>query len=143
VTDALVRDGADWKRTLERAVGAAGHEARNALNGLVVNLEVVRAMAQRAGHDAEPFMGQAVAQAEESVRLTEATIALLKLVVAAVGTDGRLAVGSTEAGQISLDAGDDAERVCTALQSLADRLVMSVERSGSTVILRVPEERHE
>ena len=143
MTDGPDSVGADWKRTLERAAGAAGHEARNALNGLVVNLEVVRAMAQRAGHDAEPFIGQAVAQAEESVRLAEAAIALLKLVVAAAGTDGRLAIGSTEAGQIALDAGEDAERVSAALQPLADRLVMSVERSGSTVILRVPEERHE
>lgn len=143
MTDSPAIDGADWKRTLEKAAGAAGHEARNALNGLMVNLEVVRAMAQRAGCDAEPFMGQAVAQSEDSVRLTEAAIALLKLVIAAVGPDGRLAFQRGEAGQISLDAGAEAERVSAALQPLVDRGAMAVGRYGSTVILQIPEERHE
>ncbi len=141
--DPQASDGSDWKQTLDLAVSAAGHEARNALNGLVVNLEVVRAMAQRAGHDAEPFMGQAVAQSELSVRLTEATFAMLKLVVAALGPDGRLTFESREHRQISLECGADAEILSAALGPLADRGVIAVERSGSTVILRIPVERHE
>ena len=143
MTENQASDGADWKRTLEKAAGAAGHEARNALNGLAVNLEVVRAMAQRAGHDVEPFMSQAVLQSEESIRLTEAAVALLKLVVGAMGAEGRLTFESADRGQISMDAGPDAERVSASLKPLADRQVLSVERSGSTVILRIPEERHE
>lgn len=129
---------ADLKAALGLAASAAGHEARNSLNGLVVNLEVVRSMAQRAGHDLEPFISQAIAQSEESIRLSEATIALLNLVLGAIGADGRLAFDSQEAGQISFDGGADAERVSAALQPLADRGAIAVERSDSTVILRIP-----
>ena len=141
MTDADSNDG--WKKTLDKAASASGHEARNALNGLVVNLEVVRAMVQRAGFDAEPFMGQAVQQSEESIRLTDAAIALLKLVIASAGTDGCFAIKSEIGGGVSLDAGEQSERLAGALQPLSDRNVLSVERSGSTVILRVPEERHD
>ncbi|MEP6508703.1 MAG: hypothetical protein ABJC63_10800 [Gemmatimonadales bacterium] len=134
---------ADLKTALGLAAAAAGHEARNALNGLVVNLEVVRAMAKGAGHDAEPFMSQAIAQSEESIRLSEAAIALLNLVVAALNPDGSLVFELREPGQISLNGGADAERLSAALQPLADRGAIGVERSGSTVILRIPVERHE
>ena len=134
---------ADLKTALGLAASAAGHEARNALNGLVVNLEVVRAMAEVAGHDAEPFMSQAIAQSEQSIRLSEAAIALLNLVVAAIGPDGSLVFESREPRQICLDGGVDAERLSAALQPLADRGAIAVERSGSTVILRIAEERHE
>lgn len=134
---------ADLKTALGLAASAAGHEARNALNGLVVNLEVVRAMGEVAGHDAEPFISQAIAQSEQSIRLSEAAIALLNLVVAAIGPDGSLVFESREPRQISLDCGVDAERLSAALQPLADRGAIGVERSGSTVILRIPVERHE
>ena len=143
MTEASPDRGTDWKTALDLAVSAAGHESRNALNGLVVNLEVVRAMAQRAGYDAEPFMSKAVEQSEESIRLSEAAIALLRLVVAAVGPSGEMHVGTAGPREVSLNGGADAKRLSDALQPLADRGAIAVERSGSTVILRIPEERHE
>lgn len=140
MTDGSKPDNADWKKNLDAAVSAAGHEMRNALNGLVVNLEVVRSMAQSAGFAAEPFMTQAVSQSEESVRLAEAAIALLKLVAGAVGSDGQFALVSADARQVGIDAGAGAERICAALLPLAERGVLSAERSGATVILQLPED---
>ena len=116
---------------------------RNALNGLVVNLEVVRAMNAASGVSAEPFMSQAVAQAEESVRLAESTIALLGLVVGAIGPDAAVLCESLDRNDLSIEAGDGAERISTALQPLAARGVLSAETSGSAVILRIAEDRPE
>lgn len=130
----------EWKHTLEAAASAAGHELRNALNGVVVNLEVVRVMTQAAGLSAEPFMGQARQQSEESVRLGEAVIALTRLLAAAIGRDGRLLGASAGTNQVSLQAGADAERIHAALQPLSERGAVFVERSGSTVILRIPQD---
>lgn len=140
MTDALRRGGADWKKNLDGAASAAGHEVRNALNGLLVNLEVVRSMAQSAGFAAEPFMTQAVSQSEESVRLAEAAIAMLKLVAGALGPDGQPVHVSADGRQISIEAGAGAERICAALQPLAERGVLAAESSGTTVILRIPED---
>jgi hypothetical protein len=116
---------------------------RNALNGLVVNLEVVRAQTSSSGVAVEPFMSQAVAQSEESIRLAESAIALLAMVVGAVGVDGRIQCTLVGENNLSIESGSDAERYTTALAPLAARGVMSAERSGSTVILRIPEDRPE
>ena len=140
MTDAENEANLDGRKTLGVAASAAGHEMRNALNGLVVNLEVVRAMAQSAGFSAEPFMTQALSQSEESVRLAEAAIALMKLLAGAVGPDGLVSAVSASARQVGIDAGASAERISVALKPFVDRGVLSVETSGSTVILRIPEE---
>ncbi|HUQ47216.1 MAG TPA: hypothetical protein VM053_03110 [Gemmatimonadaceae bacterium] len=140
MTDANGEENLERTRTLDAAVSAAGHELRNALNGLLVNLEVVRSMAHSAGFKAEPFMAQALNQSEESARLAEAAIAMLKLISGA--TSGGEAVW-WEAGnprQIGFEGGARAEAMSTALQPLADRGVLSVETSGSRVILTIPEE---
>jgi hypothetical protein len=121
----------DAAELLARSVG---HELRNALNGLVVNLEVVRAQTVAARVSAEPFMSQAVAQSEESVRLAEAAIALLVLLAKSAS-----AVASSHNNEARLEAGSESERLRKALAPLVARGVMSVETSGSTVILRIPE----
>ncbi len=127
------------RKTLEAAASAAGHEVRNALNGLVVNLEVVRSMAVASGFVAEPFMTQAVMQSEESIRLAEAAIALMRLLAGAVGEGARVSSMSADGRQVGIEAGAGADRISSALQPLSDRGVLSVETSGSTVILRIPE----
>lgn len=140
MTDVQGESDLALRKTLEAAASAAGHEVRNALNGLVVNLEVVRSMAVASGFVAEPFMSQAVIQSEESIRLAEAAIALMGLLVRAVGEDARVSSFSADERRVGIDAGAGAERVTSALQPLSDRGVMFVETSGSTVILRIPEE---
>lgn len=140
MTDEKSEANPDLSKILEAAASAAGHEIRNALNGLLVNLEVVRSMAQASGFSAEPFMTQSLIQSEESVRVAEAAIALMKLLAQAAGDGGRLSWLSANPGQVGIEAGPAAGSISDALKPLADRGVVYVETSGSTVILRVPEE---
>jgi hypothetical protein len=139
VTDPTSEENLQRRKTLDAAVSAAGHELRNALNGLLVNLEVVRSMAQAASFTAEPFMTQALSQSEESARLAEAAIAMMKLIAGAI-SDEPVSWASSNPLQIGIEAGARAEAILTALQPLTSRGVLSVETSGSTVILRIPEE---
>ena len=67
-----------WLHALQRLADRAAHELNNALNGVVVNLEVVRARARPeadAGRVA-PFAEAAVEQAEGALALTGALLAL-------------------------------------------------------------------
>lgn len=138
MTDPANSPSPDQKSILQALARSSGHELRNALNGLVVNLEVVRAQTAAARVSVEPFMAHAVAQSEESIRLAEAAIALMLLIVgsATAGNSGMFDGGKNE---VRLDAGSDAERLEKALGALVTRGVVTVERSGSTVILRIPQ----
>lgn len=127
-------------KILEAAASAAGHEMRNALNGLLVNLEVVRSLAQASGFSAEPFLTQSLAQSEESVRLAEAAIAMMKLMAGAAGDGRRFSSLSANPRQVAIEAGAAAGSICDALKPLAERGALYVETSGSTVILRIPQE---
>jgi hypothetical protein len=140
VTDAKSEENREPGKTLEAAASAVGHEMRNALNGLLVNLEVVRSMAQASGFAAEPFMTQSLRQSEESVRLAEAAIAMLKLMAGAIGGEGKVSYLSANPRQVQIEAGAAAGPISDALKPLADRGVLSVETSGSAVILRIAEE---
>jgi signal transduction histidine kinase len=67
-----------WSFTLQALVARAAHEINNALNGAVVNVEVVKARA-RPGADAgaaAPFAEAASTQLEELAAMTEALLAL-------------------------------------------------------------------
>jgi hypothetical protein len=140
VTDTESEENARRRKTVEATVSAAGHELRNALNGLLVNLEVVRSMAQSSGFSAEPFMTQALTQSEESARLAEAAIALSKLLGAALAAGEAVTWSAAEPLQLGLEGGARADATVAALQPLVRRGVLSVETSGSTVIFRIPEE---
>ena len=69
---------------------ASRHDLRNALNGLVVNLEVVRSRRNELDSSLQQFVQQAVDQAEESVRRAESTISLLASIVDAIDDTGSL-----------------------------------------------------
>jgi hypothetical protein len=115
------------------------------LNGLVVNLEVVRSRLARSGDEADVlvFAEQAAAQGEESVRLTEAVGALLSLIVGSVDGGGRLRCSSrsTAPAAISFDLEPGvAERVLPGLQVLGKSVGFTAETSGAeTVILSFPD----
>ena len=121
------------------------HESRNALNGLVVNLEVVRSRLARSGdyEDLLAFAEHAVAQGETSVQITEGIGALLSLILGSV--DGsRVLRCSTSASpatlRFELEAGV-AERVVPALALLGKTVGFTVETSGAeAVILSFPEQ---
>ena len=67
-----------WLAELQRISEAAAHELRNALNGVSVNLEVVRSRAGREGAAASlgSFAEAAAGQLEQVIAMTEALVAL-------------------------------------------------------------------
>ena len=73
------RVGGLWLATLQRAVGRASHDVKDALNGVSVNLEVVRGRASRPDAPAAavaPFAEAAAHQLERLTTLIEAVLAL-------------------------------------------------------------------
>lgn len=131
-----------WVPLLQSAASASGHELRNALNAVVVNLEVVRSRASAADESIQPFIAQAVEQSGESVRLAEATIALLELLVNAVGNGGRLRCELSGPCAISIATDPrESDRATRALKPMQSRGVFRADASGSAVILTIPETR--
>jgi hypothetical protein len=115
------------------------------LNGLVVNLEVVRSRLARSGDkDLLGFAEDAAAQGELSVQITEGLGALLTLILGSVD-GGKVLRCSTSASpatlRFELESGV-AERVIPALTMLGRTVGFTVETSGGeTVILSFPEPR--
>jgi signal transduction histidine kinase len=79
-TSAATADaGVLWLAALQRALGRAAHDVKDALNGVSVNLEVVRSRASRADAPASavaPFADAAAQQLERLTALLEAVLAL-------------------------------------------------------------------
>jgi signal transduction histidine kinase len=71
---------AAWLETLQQLCGAAAHELKGALNGVSVNLEVVRSRAGREGEASglAKFAESASRQLEASIAMTEAMLSLAR-----------------------------------------------------------------
>lgn len=103
--------GVLWLATLQRALDRAAHDVKDALNGVSVNLEVVRSRASRADAAASTIAPFADAAAHQLDRLT----ALL---------DAVLALGRSERGAV--DVGITLRRVaslCSASNAASDARV--------------------
>jgi hypothetical protein len=125
---------------LRDAASASGHELRNALNGLVVNLEVVRSRSATLDGFAKPFLKQAMDEAEESARLAEGTIALLNMIVGAIGDGGTVRARSIAPRTVEIEALEsEAARMAHNLSALSKRTSIAADASGGTVILSIPE----
>ena len=141
--DSGATEGPDWLPQLRLLVRGSAHETRNALNGLVVNLEVVRSRLARNGGEAGllSFAEQASAQAEETIRLNEAAASLLQLVAASIGENGELrcerTTGSEPALRFELDT-STAERVLPGLRTLGNALGFDARTQDGAVILSFP-----
>lgn len=92
----------EWVPVLRDFARTSGHELRNALNALVVNLEVVRSRPDAVDDSVRLFVQQAVDQAEDSVRLAEGTISLLNTIVRAIDSTGTLRAEAAEPGGVRL-----------------------------------------
>jgi hypothetical protein len=71
--------GVLWLAALQRALGRAAHDVKDALNGVSVNLEVIRSRAARAEAPASavaPFADAAAQQLDRLTGLLEAVLAL-------------------------------------------------------------------
>lgn len=70
-----------WLALLQRLAGGVSHELRNALNGVAVNLEVVRSRSERDGVPAgslASFAGSASDELETVIAVTEALVSLAR-----------------------------------------------------------------
>ena len=136
MTESGGRSGTDWIEILETLSRTSGHELRNALNGLAVNLEAVRSLT--ADTPAHRFAEQAVGQSEESIRVAESAIALLNLLVGAIGPDGVVRCTLESPGKVRIAAPEpESHRAARAMSGLAARGVVTVDASDSAVILSI------
>jgi hypothetical protein len=119
----------------------AGHELRNALSGVAVNVEVVRSRTGREGPPGElaSFANRASAQVEEASALTDGLLALVSSVMAAQSAGTLKETGGHGAGsRIELMIyGDAAAAVVSDIERLASRIGVSVEQHGQSVILTI------
>lgn len=130
----------DWVPLLRDFARASGHELRNALNGLVVNLEVVRARSASLDDSAQPFLAQAIDQADQTSRFAEGTIALLNMIVSAIDSGGIVRAELVAPGRVEIEASEaEATRIVRSLSTLVERTSYGADVSGGTVILSIPE----
>jgi len=146
VTDQAEAVQPDWLPRLRSVIRSSAHETRNALNGIVVNLEVVRSRLARAADGSPetlPFAEQAVGQAEESVRLSEGVGSLLQLISGAVGSDGLIrctrADGESESLRFEVER-VVSDRTLPGLRSLGSAVGFGVETDDGAVILTFPQD---
>ena len=140
MTEARVTD----KEALE-AVGEiirrAGHELRNALSGVAVNVEVVRSRAERQGPVTEltPFAERARQQVGVATALSDGLLALVSSVLRAAA-EGTLRKGSARGAKSQTELmiyGDRAAALVTDIERLGSLIDVSVEQRGERVILKV------
>ena len=127
-------------QALREILRRAGHEIRNALNGVSVNVEVVRSRAARdsSPEDLTSFADRASAQVSEASALTDGLLALLGAVVAGQ-SDGTLKTAVEGAGsRIELTIyGDAASSIVSDIERLTSRIGVGLEQDGKSVILRI------
>jgi len=146
VIDSGADSRSDWLAGLRGIVRSSVHETRNALNGLVVNLEVVRSRLARAAPAASEkdevlsFAEQAASQAEAAAKLSEGVGALLALMAASADETGRLhCTGGVDASTISFEVDQaTAERLLPRLAALGAQAGFVAENHGGAVILSFP-----
>lgn len=119
----------------------AGHEIRNALSGVAVNVEVVKSRAARGdGADAlAPFADRAVLQIGVASALTDGLLGLVGAVLAAEA-DGKLRTvpGDGAGTRIELTVyGDRASVILSNIERLANLIGVAVEEHADRVILTV------
>ncbi len=121
-----------WLATLQRLTDRTAHDIRNALNGVAVNLEVVRSRAAR-GADGSAIASFATAAATEFETLTAQADALISLLrPAKAPTDlgallSRLValVADAGKGKIGLDVPMSSGSVTSSAHPTATRLALS------------------
>jgi len=144
VTDDSARAKADALEIVREIIRRAGHEIRNALNGVAVNVEVVRSRVAREGAATEvaSFAERAGSQIGEATALTNGLLALVGSVLAAEA-QGTLssARGSGGGSRIELMIyGDRASVVVSDIKRLGDRIGVGIEQRAARVILTVTPE---
>lgn len=125
---------------MRSAARKSSHETRNALNALVVNLEVVRSRTD--GNDfVMPFLDQAVAQSEESIRMAESSAALLELLLAAVDSNGTVQCEVTGPLTVRLRSRSaERDRLHHAIEAASARTGIRADSDAAAIIFTFPPE---
>ena len=139
MTDA--RRAAEVLQAVREIIRRAGHEIRNALNGIAVNTEVVRSRSARetSPQEVASFAERALSQVGEASALTDGLLALVNSVLDAQ-TAGTLkkARGHGAGSRIELMIyGEGATGIVSEIERLASRVGVSVEQDGERVILTI------
>ena len=146
MTDAASGGEVDALSIVREIIRRSGHEIRNALNGVAVNVEVVRSRSGRegAGGAADSFAQRAASDIAKATALTNGTLAIVDAVLAAAaGGTLRSKRGYGNAGEIALPIyGERAPIFVSDIGRLAKDIGVSVEQQEQLIILRVlPEDK--
>ncbi|HJQ09956.1 MAG TPA: hypothetical protein VJ840_02915 [Gemmatimonadaceae bacterium] len=125
-------------KVLREVVRRAGHEIRNALNAVAVNVEVVRSRSARdaATSEVTAFAERAILNVSAASVLTNGLLALTN---ASFGTAPSPEKGKkvrVTGGSVELSLAD-ASAVLSDIRRLAAAIDVSVEERGTNVILKV------
>jgi signal transduction histidine kinase len=141
VTDKRSRASADAPDVAREILRRAGHELRNALSGVSVNLEVVRSRTARDGGagDVKSFAERAASQISEASALADGVLALTRALLVFSNAEGAKRPPSYGAGsQIELMIyGETADALLSDIKRLASRIDVEVEEHPRSVILKV------
>ena len=150
MTDDPARAKADALNIVREIARRAGHEIRNALNGVAVNVEVVRSrIAQRedgSGKGATPeiasFAERAGAQIREATALTNGLLSLVGIVLTAEAQKAlHSATGGSGGSRLELMIyGDRTSTLMSDIKHLGDRIGVGIEQDAKRVILTVSPE---
>ena len=141
MTKARTRPATGAFDVVREIIRRAGHEIRNALNGVAVNVEVVRS---RVAHevstkDVVSFADRAASQVGEASALTDGLLALVSSVLTAQA-DGTLKSTSRGSAGSRIELmiyGDRAPVLVSDIKRLAERVGISVEQRAQRVILTI------
>jgi signal transduction histidine kinase len=140
VTDARLADKEALKAVRE-IVRRAGHELRNALSGVSVNVEVVRSRSERQAsvNELTSFAERARLQVGVATMLTDGLLALVSSVLAAA-EEGTLKAVRGHGAQSQMELmiyGDRAASLVSDIERLGSAIGVGVEQHGQRVILKV------
>ena len=146
MTDAPARGDPAALSTLREIIRRSGHEIRNALNGVAVNVEVVNSRAGREGSmgTTDTFAQRAASDVSKASALTNGVLAIADAVLASLAAGTlRSKPGYGDTTEIELLIyGDRAPVFVSDIGRLAREINVSVEQKEQLVILRVlPEDR--
>ena len=122
-----------WLSTLQRLTDRVAHEIRNALNGVAVNVEVVRSRSARGGDTSAiaPFAAAAASQVEILSGQADALVSMLRPAAAPVDLGallGRMAIllrGEPGKGEVAVDLPVTAGAAASGASGDATRLAVA------------------
>ena len=136
MTDA--RLSASELEALREIIRRAGHEIRNALNGVAVNVEVVRSRSARdsAAGEVTAFAERAILNVSAASVLTNGLLALTNAAFGAATSREKADKTRAASGSVQLRLAN-ASAVLSDIRRLAAAIDVGVEERGTNVILKV------